>query len=181
MTSKILRKFILKFNRFIFCSRWEPLHWAASGGHIHLVNLLLSSQADVNARCKKCVSFSLIVCRIDLILFNISLHTPMHWANSMGHANVVHVLQQNGGTMMEDQSVLDSRLRPRLKEHEASNTSGIGWSKFEQCPTGFVRLSFLMPDMPGSSAILAEPPKFELSSNQGQSWSPLTAENCVSV
>jgi ankyrin repeat protein len=51
MTSKNMR--ILNFNYFIVCSRWEPLHWAASGGHSKLVNLLLSRNADVNARCKK--------------------------------------------------------------------------------------------------------------------------------
>ena len=106
----------------------------------------------------------------------------MHWANSMGHSDVVRVLQRNGGTMMEDQSVLDSRLRPRLKEHETSNTSGIGWTKFEPCPAGHVRLSFLIPDMttsPGQSS--DSRPKFELSSDQGRSWSPLSAENSVSA
>jgi hypothetical protein len=84
--------------------------------------------------------------------------------------------------MTEDQSVLDLRLHPRLKEHEASNTSGIGWTKFEPCPAGHVRLSFLLPDMSTTPPNSAQPrPLFEISSNQGRSWYPLPAENVVSA
>ena len=104
----------------------------------------------------------------------------MHWATTMGHKDVAHVLQQHGGTLMEDQSVLNSRLHPRLKEHESSNCSGIGWSKFEVCPAGFVRLSFLLPN-DAKCEVLAEDsgPQFEISTNEGRSWSPLSCENHV--
>lgn len=79
--------------------------------------------------------------------------------------------------MTEDQTVLDSRLHPRLKEHEESNTSGIGWSKFEPCPPGFVRLSFLAQESMETSELAR--PSFEISENQGRSWIALSANNCV--
>jgi hypothetical protein len=81
--------------------------------------------------------------------------------------------------MTEDQTVLDSRLHPRLKEHEASNTSGIGWTKFEPCPTGFVRLSFFIPNGTKSTSARGSLPQFEISNNQGRTWSSITLENRV--
>jgi hypothetical protein len=104
----------------------------------------------------------------------------MHWANAMGHNEVVRLLKRHGGIMTDDQTVLDSRLHPRLKEHEASNTSGIGWTKFELCPTGFVRLSFFIRnDSNNASEGGSTLPRFEISNDQGRSWSLITLENRV--
>ncbi len=110
-----------------------------------------------------------------------SLHTPMHWASKMGHANVARVLQLHGGTLLEDQSVLNSRLQPRLKAHESSNLSGIGWTKFDPCPAGHVRLSFLLPDdlKPGTTTVEESRPEFQISADAGRSWKSLACVNCV--
>ena len=109
-----------------------------------------------------------------------SLHTPMHWAMTMGHINVASILQQHGGTMIDDISVLNSRLQPRLKEHESSNLSGIGWTKFQACPTGLVRLSFLLPDYSQSAISVEESqPDFQISTNDGRSWKSLACINRV--
>ncbi len=161
-------------------SRWEPLHWAASGGHIELVNMLLMSQADVNARCKRSAYVALNYHYHTIHALKRSLHTPMHWATTMGHVNVASVLQQHGGTLIDDISVLNTRLQPRLKEHESSNLSGIGWTKFQHCPTGMVRLSFLLPDYSHCAISIEESrPDFQMSTNDGRSWKSLACMNCV--
>ncbi|XP_024871481.1 uncharacterized protein LOC112454357 isoform X3 [Temnothorax curvispinosus] len=91
---------------------FTPLHVAAKGGHLELVNFLLQNKADVNARndmystplhgaasnCLEVVS-ALILNGANVNARSISGITPLHCAVDYGHEKIVNILLEHGANV----------------------------------------------------------------------------------
>ena len=68
-----------------------PLHWAALGGKLGVVDSLVRAGAPVDAATN-------------------SGATPLHWASGAGHVNVVEYLVEHGADVMARASTAAARL-----------------------------------------------------------------------